>query len=55
MVDLVDLNKHDLDSIKYMIRFLRVNTMLVTKELLKSKNVPCIVSIQISSEVEKIE
>ena len=50
MVDLVDLNNNDLDSIKYMIRFLRVNTMLVTKEFLNSMNLPDIGSIKISSE-----
>ena len=35
MMDLVDLNKNDPDSIKYVIKFLKVNTMVVTNELLK--------------------
>ena len=39
MVDLVDVKKNDLDSIKYLIKLLMVNTMVVTKELLKSRNV----------------
>ena len=42
MVDLVDVNTNDPDSIKYIIKFLRGDTMVVTKELLKSRNVPCI-------------
>ena len=39
MVDLVDVNTNDLDSIKFIIKLLMVNTMVVTKELLKSRNV----------------
>ena len=50
MVELVGVNKNDPYSIKYIIKLLRVNTMVVTKELLKSKNVPYIVSIIISSD-----
>ena len=49
MVDLVEVNTNDPDSIKYIINLLRVNTMIVTKEFLKSRNVPYIGSIQISS------
>ena len=50
MVELVDLNTNDPDIIKYIIKFLRVNQKLVTKDLLNSSNVPDIVSIPISSE-----
>ena len=50
MVDLVDVNTNDPDTIKYIIKFLRLNTMVITKELLKSMNVPDIGSIPISSE-----
>ena len=39
MVDLVDVNKNDLYSIKYIIKLLMVNKMVVTKEFLKSRNV----------------
>ena len=45
MVKLVDT-----DIIKYSITLLRVNTMIVNKEFLKSNNVPDIGSITISSE-----
>ena len=47
---MVDATKNDPDSIKYIIKFLIGNTMLVTKELLKSRNVPDILSIPIYSE-----
>ena len=50
MVRLVDVNKNDPVSIKYIIKFLRGNTMVFNKELLKSRNVPYIVSITILSE-----
>ena len=50
MVELVDVNKNDPDSIKYINKFSRRNKMLVTKELIKSRNMPDIGSIQISSE-----
>ena len=50
VVELVDVNKNDPGSIKYIIRLLRGNTMVVTKEFLKSRNVPDIVSITIYSE-----
>ena len=40
MVDIVDINTNDSDIIKYIINFLRVNIMVVTKEFLKSRNVP---------------
>ena len=46
MVELVDIKTNDTDSIKYSIKFLRVNKMMVTKELLKSRNVTDIVSIK---------
>ena len=49
-MDLVDINTNDPDSIKYSINFFIVNTMIVTKEFLKSNNVPDIGSIPISSE-----
>ena len=44
------VNTNDPDSIKYIIKFLRVNPMLVTKDFLNSSNVPDIGSIPISSE-----
>ena len=50
MVDLVDENKNDPYSIKYIIKLLIVNTMVFTKELLKSRNVSDIGSIPIYSE-----
>ena len=50
MVDLVDVNTNDPDSIKYIIKCLIVHTMLVTNEFLKSRNVSDIGSIPIYSE-----
>ena len=50
MVDLVDINTNDPDIIKYRIKFSRRNKIIVTKEFLKSRNVPCIGSITIYSE-----
>ena len=50
MVELEDVNKNDTDRIKYIIKFLIGNTMLVTKEFLNSMNLPDIGSIKISSE-----
>ena len=37
---MVDVNTNDPDSNKYSIEFLIGNTMIVTKELLNSRNVP---------------
>ena len=48
MMDLVDKKTNDIDSTKYSIKFLILITMIVTKELPKSRNVPDIVSIPIS-------
>ena len=50
MAVLVDVNTNDPDSIKYINKLLRGNTMVVTKDFLKSRNVPDTVSIQTSSE-----
>ena len=50
MADLVDVNTNDPDSIKYINKLLRGNTMVVTKDFLKSRNVPDTASIQISLE-----
>ena len=50
MVELVNKNTTDTDSTKYSINFLRENTIVLTKEFLKSRNVPDIVSIPIYSE-----
>ena len=50
MADLVNVNTNDPDSIKYINKLLIGNTMVVTKYFLNSRNVPDIVSIQISSE-----
>ena len=55
MVVLVDKNTNYPDSINYIIEFLIGNTMIVTKESLKSSNVPDIVSIKISPEDYKNE
>ena len=45
----MDVNTIDPDSIKYIIKLLGINIMVVTKELLKSRNVPDNGSIPISS------
>ena len=50
MVDMVDINTNDFDITKYSIILLRGNTMVVTKQLLKSSNVPDSSSITIYSE-----
>ena len=50
MVELVDINSNVSDSIKYSIKFLIGNTIIVTKDFLKSGNVPDIYYIPISSE-----
>ena len=50
MVELVDVNTNYPDIIKYMVKLLIVNTMVVTKEFLKSRNVSDIVPITIYSE-----
>ena len=50
MVEMVDVKTNYSDSIKYSIELFRVNIMVVTKELLKSSNVPYIGSVPIFSE-----
>ena len=50
MVYLVYINTNDPKSTNYIIKLLNRNIRLVTKELLKSRNVPDIVSILIYSE-----
>ena len=50
MMELMDVNINYLDNMKYIIKLLGVNTVVVTKEFLKSSNVPDIVSIPISSD-----
>ena len=40
MVDMADINTNDPDSNRYIIVFLRGNIIIVTKEFLKSGNVP---------------
>ena len=50
MVELVDENSNDPDIKNYMIKFLIGKKMVVTKEFLKSRNVPDVVSMPISSE-----
>ena len=50
MVDIANINRNDLDRIKYIINTLRRNSMVLTNEFLKSSNVPDIGSITISSE-----
>ena len=46
----MDINTNDTYSTKYIIKFLRVNTTIVAKDFLKSRNVPDIGSIPIYSE-----
>ena len=50
MLELVDENTNDPDSIKYIIRFLIVSTRVVIKEFLKPRNVSDIGSIPIYLE-----
>ena len=50
MLYMVDINTNDPDINKYSIKLLIGNTIIITKELLKSSNAPDIVSIPISSE-----
>ena len=50
MVELVDINTNDPDRNKCSIKFLIGDTMIITKEFLKSRNVPVIESISISAE-----
>ena len=50
MVELVDINNNATDIINYSINLLRENNIIVTKELLKSRNVPGIGYIPIYSE-----
>ena len=50
MLYLLDININNLDRTKYSIKFLIGNTMIVTKEIINSRNVPYIGYIQISSE-----
>ena len=50
MVELEDVNTNDPDYIKYSIMSLIENTIVLTQDLLGSRNVPDIVSIPISSE-----
>ena len=46
----MDVNKNDSDNIKYIIKFLRRKIVVVTKEFLKSRNMPDTGSILIHSE-----
>ena len=50
MAELVDTNTNYSDRIKYRIKLLIGNTIIVTKYLLKQMNVPDIGSISISSK-----
>ena len=50
MGDLVNIKTNNPDNNKYSIKFLRGNTVMVTKESLKSRNVTDIVYIPISPE-----
>ena len=40
MMDLLDINTNDPDNTNYSIKFLRGNTMVLTKQLIKLINVP---------------
>ena len=46
----MEIKTNDPDSINYSTKFLRVNTMIVTKEFLKSSSFPDSESVIISSE-----
>ena len=46
---MIHIKTNDLDSNKYRIKFLRVDKIIVTKEFLKSRDVPDIESVTISS------
>ena len=50
MVELVDVNTNDIDTIKYIINVLRGSKKKFTNDFLKSGNVPDIGSIPIPSE-----
>ena len=50
MMELVDINTNDPMSTNYSIKLLCSNTKVVTKELIKARNSPNIVSIMISLE-----
>ena len=50
LVELVDVNTNNPDSIQYRIMLLRGNARIFTKDFLKSRDVPDIGSIPISSE-----
>ena len=49
-MELVDINTNGPDRTHYRRKLLRGNTKIVTEEFLKSRNVPGMVSITISSE-----
>ena len=51
MLYLLDININNLDRTKYSIEFLIGNTMIVTKEFLKSRNVPDVGSITITQRI----
>ena len=50
MVEMVHLNTNDSYIIKYIMKFLGISKMIVTKEQIKTSNVTDIVSIPISSD-----
>ena len=50
MVELVNINTNDNDITKYSIKLFKGNTIILTKDSLKSWNMPDIGSIPISSE-----
>ena len=47
---MVVIKTNDTDRTKYIIKLVRVNTMILTKDHLKSRNIPDIGSIPIYSE-----
>ena len=49
-MELVNINTNDPEITKFIINFLRRNKKVVTKEFLKSRNIPDIASIKISSQ-----
>ena len=46
MLELADINTNDTDSIKYIIKFLKQKTMIVTQEFLKLRNVSIPISLE---------
>ena len=50
MVELAKINTNDAENTNYIIKFLLGNTNVITKEFLKSRNIPDIASVKIHSQ-----